>query len=294
MKALRTFGVIILFFGVSLVILGVILTKGDFSKIKGAFLIDDQYEKVEKKGEEEITSVDLSLVTNDVIIYKSTDETYAADYYVSEDDTIDFSINNNQLVMKGTKKHKFFNWGFKSSTVSKVNLYLPKSFEGTINIKNSTGDVKISDATFQEINIDSSTGDIILSKVNIINGLTFSLSTGDVNLDMVNTPSIVGKTSTGGIEISNSNVLTKVDLKTSTGNISLNNVNSENIVCDASTGSIKINLIGKQEDYRINLETGTGKIYLQGNKMGDHVTIPFGNKSLDASTSTGNITVNFS
>jgi hypothetical protein len=294
MKALRTFGIVLLFIGLGLFILGAILTKGDLSKITGIFLNDDQYEIVEKKGEEEITSVDLSLITNDIIIYKSTDETYAADYYVSEDDTIDFSIVDKQLVMKGNKKNEFFNWGIKSPKVSKVNLYLPKSFDGIINIKSITGDVKISDTTLQELNIESNTGNITISKVDIVSGLKFLLNTGDIKLDMVNTTFIDGKSSTGRIEILNSVVTTKIDVKTSTGNISLDSVNCGKVTCKASTGNIKIKLVGPKEDYHLELETSIGDIFLEGNIMSDHVTTPYGAKSIDASTSTGDITINFS
>lgn len=274
MKVFKIIGITFLSIGIVLFIIGLIATKGDISKLKEAFIMDYKYEQVIKNGSEDITKVSLDLTTNDVNFYKSENESYSIDYYDSEEYQYKFAIENGVLSLSSNYKFKFFNWGFTSDKVKKVNIYLPKSFDGKI----------IGTLT---------TGNITIENYDIINNLDLTVTTGSIKLSNIVVENEVNlKSTTGKISLNDISAL-KINSKTTTGHTEMHKIESEDIVATATTGSVSIEIMGLSDDYKADLSTTTGDIKYDGINVSNQVLNPNGEKLLIASVTTGNITISF-
>jgi len=294
MKIIKIIGIVVFLGGLVLFTVGLVLAKGDFSVIKTGFSTDANYEQVEHTGTDSIKSVDIDVTTNNIEFFYSEDETYLVSYYESEDETFTFSTDGEILYLKGVYKFKFFNWNFKSKEISKINVYLPKSFNGEILCHTSTGDITINDfSDIEGLDLDVSTGDITITNSTIVGKLNVNSSTGDIKVQntLISGDTIL-KTSTGGITFSNSET-NSINSNSSTGSIDLYNITCDNIIAKVSTGTIKIDIVGSEDDYRANLSTNTGYIKYQGIKIEGQLLNSNGTKTLTASASTGNVVINF-
>ncbi len=188
-----------------------------------------------------------------------------------------------------------------------VDVQLPASFRGTIQINASTGKVAIEKLqNLSELNVTASTGYVNCAEVSAGN-IRMKTSTGDMRLeelrsgkdiDLICTTGrivlsgaeaandIQCKNSTGGLQIKNIKCVSAV-LEATTGNIRFWDVDAQNISLHASTGDITGSVAGTEGDFAVTSSTGTGSNNLP-EKWGS------GSRTLTVKTSSGDIDVSFS
>ena len=168
LKKLLVFTLIL---GFGLVIAGLVMTDGDLTQIKAVLTYSEDYEQVTDSGEEVINAVDISLVDNDIRFYYSEDEGFSLDYYVSEKDNISHSINDGKLVLTSeyAKNRSWFQWRWhiKDPAKKKVNIYLPASFKGSMDIEITSGSLVLENFELSSLIMDFTSGNVDIKNTNV-------------------------------------------------------------------------------------------------------------------------------
>lgn len=99
------------------------------------------------------------------------------------------------------------------------------------------------------------------------------------------------QTGLGEIEVRDCAVSEKVKAFTGLGNIEVSGSFTGEIDLEVGMGDIDVSLIGSAEDYQIDLETGLGKVKVDGQRYGTSYETGKGAHELDCSTGLGDISV---
>ena len=123
---------------------------------------------------------------------------------------------------------------------TKITVYLPQGEYGDLNVKNSTGDIKIAkDFSFKSIDIKGSTGHVA-SLASAQNEIKIKRSTGDIKLENITANSLDLTASTGRINVKNIKCENNIKIKVSTGKASLENTECKNLASEGSTGDFTL------------------------------------------------------
>ncbi len=248
---------------------------------------------------------------NSVEFFYSSDESYTVNYYVADYDKITFGIVEGVLTLKGERDFRLLQIGRKSDKVAKIDVYLPASFAGKMDVETATGFIKLNNFTsLEEVDLSTATGTLELTNTNVTSNVNLNTATGNVIVNNVHCLNLTSEIATGRIEVKNSTVTNKIDSSTGTGKIIYENATAASIVGDTgtgsitvtdcvtnsidvgtATGSITISLTGNEDDYSVDLDVSTGDIKFQDTTTKGSLTVNKGSKQIKANSSTGDITV---
>ena len=153
---------------------------------------------------------------------------------------VSFNEENKALSVNFKMAKKWYEFSDLFQPKFAVEVYLPSGSYETLNIKHSTGDINVDKGfTFNSIDLDGSTGDVEV-KCNVVENAKIKQSTGDVTISDMNAASISTEVSTGKTSIKNVVVSGDVQLKASTGKVNVENLTCKNLTINASTGDIKL------------------------------------------------------
>ena len=148
------------------------------------------------------------------------------------------------------------------------------------------------DAEFDSVKLDTATGELTVSQLRC-KTLSVDLSTGDAHLIAVTADTLTADASTGSVILSDCAVK-DARLDVSTGSIEARSLAvTGSLKADASTGDVALDLRGQASDFRMDLESGTGSVTVDGKDRGDEYKTS-GGVPLTVDTSTGSIDVRFS
>ena len=184
-----------------------------------------------------------------------------------------------------------------------------------ISINVFSGDVN-ADVTLENgnVSIDTSSGDVKFKSAGNANKVGISAFSGNVSADVNDCTELQIGTSSGDITAKSSGQTeTKLDISAFSGSITANGNTWRDLKSDTSSGDIdisgrlmgksvvnafsgdvKISVKGSPSEYGYNLESFSGRIRIDGNKLGksaqSNVT---GANTITVDTSSGDITINF-
>lgn len=173
--------------------------------------------------------------------------------------------------------------------VAKVEIYLPKNYEGKLNLKNKYGDITVENLPSAIADIEAKCGDIgieSLKKIDITANYgdidignaqeaTIKADCGDVKIETLGRGKI--DTSLGDIKISK--VTEKVDIDESCGNINIGSLYiNKNSTIRNSLGDIKI---GDTNEIYIDAKTSLGDLEIENNYRHSEVTLKVTNSAGD-------------
>ena len=182
-------------------------------------------------------------------------------------------INSHQDNNKLYIKEKNHNW-FINNSNSELIVYVPKNTTlDKVEIKTKAGKVKIEALTSKEIDFNFGAGKIDIN-----------------NLTVTEKSYIEG--GTGKIDIDSSNI-NNLDLELGVGSLTLTSKLTGKNSIEAGIGEVNINILGKKEDYQINVDKGIGKIEIDNEKAKDNKTYGRGENKLDIEGGIGSIEINF-
>lgn len=192
--------------------------KGFYSTSK-TIIYDEYYE-----NKYDLININNSL--GDVYVLNSGDEKIHVVVYGEEDRLTIKDINNLDISYKAKS---CFGFCFNQPS-SKIEVYLPSTYDKDINIENNAGDIEIDNFKNASLTINSDLGD---TNIGIVKTLDINSHAGDIEVDSVN----------------------RIKAKNNLGDIKINKVN-EYLDIDASCGDIKIKLVDIKENSRINNSLG--------------------------------------
>lgn len=155
---------------------------------------------------------------------------------------------------------------------SKIEIYLPKDYEGNLDIENKYGDTTIAEFLNANANVSAYYGDI---DIDGINDAKVHNKCGDITIDTINNADV--ENNYGDIEIKN--VLSSVNVDDDCGDIEINNLTIEkNSTIKNSLGDIDI---GMTNDIRIDAHTSLGDIDVRNNNTKSDIVLTIDNSCGD-------------
>lgn len=287
--------IVLFFIGIGLVVVGLALTKGDFSKVVNAFTVAEDYTYIDRDSYVSINEILVDLTSNNISLYKSEDESIRITYYESEYDKINVTAEDGKLSVIGEYKYKFrfFDFRIKPKEYKKVDIYLPNSFAGEVAIKLTSGELDILDFNLESLDIDLTSGDINLKNVNINTNLKVILTSGDAILDNVNVTNDATFNFTSGALSVNKMVANKIDVDLTSGSGKLTDITVNHIIGDMTSGDLDISIIGLKNDYTADLDVTSGRILYDGMKLSSQKLNLGKAKTITVSVTSGDINIEF-
>ncbi len=248
--------------GASLVLVGAIIFGGvmmalnwDFSKIStvkyetNEYEINDSYKNIKVVTDTAKINFVPSKNTK-VVCYEDTKQKYSVSV---QGDTLVIELSNN----KKWYEHIGINFGS-----PKITVYIPAGEYGALTINGDTSDTQIpKDFKFESIDISQSTGDV-KCLASAIGDIKIKTSTGHITVEDITAGLLDLKVSTGDIIASNVECADKVSVKVSTGKTILENVKCNDVISTGDTGNFTLtNVIA---DGSIDIERTTGDIKFNG------------------------------
>lgn len=275
----KIFGIIFLliFVGVILTVVGFFMSDGtslDLFERQDYTLTELSYEA------DAYSDISMVFINREIEIYPSETDQILINYYEAENDWVDIEIEGTSFELINHTRWYFGSswifsgWGFNS--YNKVVVYLPVSVLGyALDISTSNGSIDMTDISgLISADFGSLNGAITLENIALSDELSITTSNGKITL--------INVTSNDAI-----------DLKTSNGDIDVINLTAENLEATTSNGSIEIEIHGTYEEYRIEMDTSNGNMYIDGEKKSDgryNLTLP---DVINLHTSNGSIKLNF-
>ncbi|MBH1940441.1 DUF4097 family beta strand repeat protein [Mobilitalea sibirica] len=154
---------------------------------------------------------------------------------------------------------------------------------GELRFKNSYGNSK-----FKNIN----TGELLLSDISY-ESFDVTMSSGNCTIKGLNTGSVNITNSYGNITCEEITA-EEVDMDLSSGDLEISKSDIMEIDISNSYGDVTLSLLGKKEDYNLDLETSYGEIEVENQSYEDHLQRDNdGARSINASLSSGDIEITF-
>ena len=260
-------GLIVLTAALVLFIAGMSAANWDFSKLSTV-----QYSVLTfEQTDESIQSIDVRYQNADIAVTISPDaEKIAVKYPVRTDadgkqTAVTLKTEDGTLyIAESDDNFQPVSWFFGS--IPPVEIVLPAAEYSSLHLQTDTGDIELSGISAAAgIAATADTGDIRLSDVSAAQKITLKSDVGDLTLNSVSAA--------------------EIEADADTGNIAVSGIAADAITLAADTGDIRGTLAGKQNDYTISVQTGTGSSNLQSGGSGAN--------RLTASTDVGDIELYF-
>lgn len=261
--------VIILIILLSLIIFGLIsfmvsvIVNGKNNFINFGFVTKTSTNLVHNKEySNNFTDININSDAAEIKIINTNDSIVKVLVYSEKNVTNNVSENETSLEITSQQKNRFFSFNHKNS---KIEIYLPSTYDKNINIENNYGDIHIYDFEKANIEVESDAGDVKVETVNYIeiknaygdttigkaNNIDLESDCGDIVIDEVN--NINAKNDLGDIDIKKVNEY--LDVTADCGDINIDKISltkNSNIV--NNLGDIEIDSItGVYVDAKTNL-----------------------------------------
>lgn len=218
---------------------------------------------IDKIYDDTFNNINITTSASNIYVKKSVDSNSRIIVYANKEQA-SVDIINNDLVVNIIEENKILNFNFQ---ISKIEIYLPETFDKKINIKNDYGDIEIDKFLNSEINVEEDCGTVTIIGGNVVN---IENDYGDVKLQQANIANI--EQSAGDIIIGNVN---NINAKNEYGDIKIDKVTGY-LKIEESCGDVEIdsiildensNIINNYGDIKIN---STNEIYFDAKtNLGD-------------------------
>ncbi|MEZ7736786.1 DUF4097 family beta strand repeat-containing protein [Gemella sanguinis] len=262
--------------GIVLMIIAVIMNDG-----KIPLFANHYEEKHYVKLADNIKSINIDAINDDVTVEPNDSDNIEISYYDSHISQYKITDNDSTLTIKEQDDNILkLNFNF---IIKRKNLIIkvPKKSIPELELRNTVGNVKLSDLNLTNVKITSNVGNIKLEKLNITNlfientagntvvaninsedgEFNINSESGNIYITTLNNFNIANiKNAFGDVSLNDSSS-TKFNIDSSTGNIYINELNNsvESISCKISTGNINAKNINASK--LISLEARFGNIY---------------------------------
>lgn len=208
------------------------------------------------------------------------------------------SIQNGTLTIDTVDTRKWYEHFSISFDQPKMTVYLPENEYDSLSIETDTGDIAIpKDFSFDTLKIDGDTSDVdCLASAS--QNIEIKLSTGDIRLKELATDQLKLTTDTGRIHINTADVGANIRIETDTGRVELTDTSCNELYAESDTGSITLKNVIGAGSFTIESDTGditfdrsdAAEIFAQTD-TGDIAGTLLSDKVFLTETSTGRISV---
>lgn len=270
----------------------------------------EEKEKHEKRFSDEVSKIEVELRAERVELYVISGDEYLVEYYDNVRKYFDVELDGDTLrVARNNVRVKWYeniHIGFEEPIVD-VRIGVPAEFYGEVELSTGSGGISVEGLTLEKpLKVTAGSGGIGVNNVYCLE-LTASTGSGGISIDGVTVIKDAGiSAGSGGIRAEELRCGEKFEAEAGSGAIKLENcqadtvrlktasgsINFEDFSYDSSayiragSGGVRGELTGREEDYSIRSDTGSGSCNLP--KHTDN-----GDKILDVSTGSGSIKIEF-
>lgn len=205
--------------------------------------------------DEDISNINLSAVTNDIIIQKSDDDKTHVQCIDFEEVEHDAYIDGDTLYVTTEIERGTNNFNFFFNNTPKIYVYLPESEYADLMIDATTADITVGpDFKFDNITLEVTTGDVNLNDLDVEGTLEMNVLTGDIDLIDIDCVDVVYNGTTGDLDFENVLATGNLTIDLTTGDINIIG-DASNIYLDCTTGDINMSLLSDKE-FDVDVVTG--------------------------------------
>lgn len=221
----------------------------NFNKTSNELVLDEIYNI-------DFNKVYIKATAGDVYIKESSnDEVRVVIYGDKENTTVE--TENDELSIQ-VKSKSCIGFCF-NTTISKVEVYLPKTYENLIEIVNEYGDIKVDEFSNAIIDIEEDCGDVSILSASVIH---VKNEYGDIEIGSVyNQLDLMNDC--GDIEIDDITLTEDSVITDSFGDIKIGNTNEIYIDAKTELGDVEINHNVKKSDITLKIENDCGDIEIK-------------------------------
>ena len=226
----------------------------DFSKLNTV-----KYESNIYELSEEFSNISINTDTANINFSFSEDDKYRVECYEeenakhavsAEDGTLSINLVNERSV-----SDYIGNIGINPGSPT-ITVYLPKGEYTSLFIRESTGDIKISqDFNFENVDISLSTGDVDFF-ASVTEAVIIKTTTGDICVENISAGTLDLSVSTGRIAVSGVTCSGDINIKVSTGKASITDTQCQNIISKGTTGDFILSNVIASGSFSIERSTG--------------------------------------
>ncbi len=285
----------------SLVLLGIIIFGGVLAMAKWDIfeLMTTKYETNTYEISDTFGNVCVNTDTADIVFLPSDDGKCKVVCYEAEKMKHSVSVSEGALSVNITDTRKWYDHiSLFSVGHSMITVYLPKSENISVLLKNSTGSINLpKEFTFDSIDISGSTGDVKCYS-SATGSIKIKRSTGDISIENIAAASVDLSVSTGKITALGVKCEGDLNISVSTGKSNLTDIKCKDLISTGDTGDIHLKSVVASGNFSI--ERSTGDVRFEGcdaselfvtTDTGDVAGSLLSNKVFITRTDTGDISV---
>ncbi len=204
----------------------------------------------------EFESISVSCATADVCFLPSEDEKASVVCYERENEKHTVRIADGTLLIERTDTRKWYEHIGINFNTPKITVYLPEGEYGALSIKATTGDTNIPRCFgFESIDIAVSTGRVECAS-SAAGAVNIKTTTGDIRVFGIACSSLDLSVSTGRITAENIDSTGSVKIGVSTGGVKLSDVKCKSLSSTGNTGDITLESVIASEKLSVERSTG--------------------------------------
>ncbi len=245
----------------SLILVGLIIFGGVMTVLKWDFkkLSNVKYETNNHIIKEEFKSITIETDTADIEFLVSEKGDTRVECYEYSNVKHSVTVSDGTLEIKAVDTRKWYEHIGIIFGTPKLRVYIPEGAYGKLEIRSSTGDVKLTEGFgFESIDIKDSTGSVTSFATS--NGpIKIKTTTGGIHVENAYATSLDLSVSTGEVKVQNVTCKGDLKIKVSTGKTVLNDVKCESLITSGSTGNMMLTGVFATEKFTIERSTGDVK-----------------------------------
>ena len=242
---------------------GYLFYKNDFS-FKKTFGIGVSEKLIEEKEIETLKEINIEFNSSDVDIKQSEDEKIKISLYSDREESHEITLNEEEGIVKIVLKEKKLGFWKRlfNHKVSRVLVYLPKDYEGSINIDGNVGDITLDSYQYGLLKTKLNVGDIYVDGIKDAN---IDLNVGSVKVKNAYSHFDI-KVNTGNVHMKEVAVLVDSTINVDVGNVRVEETNDIKVETKVDTGKANVNINNEEAEIKLNITVRVGNINVNEEK----------------------------
>ena len=224
--------------------------------IRNGFSFENMKRKLIYNETYEVTNIEeikIKSRSSDINIYEADDDKITVKVYGQEKNKVDVTNEDGKLTINLKNKSTVC---FGICLGNKMEIYLPKDYEGSFDIETTSGDIESELKTYNDYTINVTSGDIELNNVKSLVGHATS---GDIEIDKLSSY-IDFKTTSGDIDIDEFTVNKNSSIKVTSGDVTIKKCENAYVEASAKSGDIDVNKNDRHAEFELKIKTTSGDI----------------------------------
>ena len=271
---------VVLIVGGAMVALGIVFSVLGFMVFRNTYRKDSSKapEKKEVVISDSFTNIEVSEISDEVIIKPSEDGEVRVEYYDYDEIVHDVDVKGDTLTVEVKDIHGGEPWwtriqfGFDLERIinnsdydTQTVIYLPEDSYGSLKVNTVSGEVEVPEKyAFNDVAINTTSGSITCG-CTATGDIEIGTVSGEITFSSVNSNKFKASSTSGSVKLSNAKVSGAVTIDTVSGEIILNDVESDSLNTNSVSGEVTFTNLTSDD---VNIDTTSGEV--SGTITGDH------------------------